>query len=504
MRPTRPQQAKARQRGAALIVTLVIVVMGIATALVGSLSTTALKNARQEKTSVALAQAKEALISYATTYPEFHPKGTPERIAFVPGHLPCPDSSNAIGNEGDEDPNCGTKGVTVVGYLPWKTLGLPPLHDSWGNCLWYAVSGSFKANPKADLLNWDSLGQFQIVGNDGSTVIAGATEESRPVAIVFSPGPPLPGQSRTGGIGECGSDYDPAHFLDTTSTINNATPNSTADGISVVAAAGPEVSYNDRLLWISRDDILTRGIEKRSDLNTSLQSLLQKTAECIASYGNNRLPWAAPILLADAAPDTYQNDKFNDVQNLLVGRIPFHVWDSFQSTASTLSSFSNCTSSSSTGCRLFRPDNCPTFLAMAGYPTTQDGATYKDSPDGWFEKWKDHLFFAVAEDFKPSSTTLLANLCDTPTVAGRKCLYVDDIGPYAGVVIFAGNRQTGQVRATLGDRNSAANYLDGINATAININAPSNSQFGKFAHDGNDRLICIKVNLTIDVNCSNP
>ena len=44
MHPTRPQQAKAGQRGAALLVMLVIVVMGISTALVGSLSTTALKN----------------------------------------------------------------------------------------------------------------------------------------------------------------------------------------------------------------------------------------------------------------------------------------------------------------------------------------------------------------------------------------------------------------------------------------------------------------------------
>lgn len=513
---TKPDNRRSRRRsgvpdkqsGAALLVFLALIVVAASYFLVSALNRVNMQVERDKTTAAALAQAKEALIGYAMTYPELHPKGSPERIAFVPGHLPCPDSSSIIGNEGDEDPNCGTKGVTVVGYLPWKALGLPPLRDGWGNCLWYAVSGSFKTNPKTDLLNWDSLGQFQVVGADGSTVIAGITAESRPVAIVFSPGPPLPGKSRTGGTGKCGGDYNPANFLDTVATVNNATPNSTADGISVVAATGPKDSYNDKLLWISRDDILARGIEKRSDLITSLQSLLQKTAECIAAYGNantdKRLPWAAPIILADASPDTYKNDKFNDAANLLVGRIPFHVRDSYQASGSTLSSFTACTSSSSTGCRLFRPDNCSTFLAMAGYPTATDGVSYKDSPDGWFEKWKDHLFFAVAEDFKPSSAIAEVNLCDTPTIAGRKCLYVDSIGPYAGIVIFAGSRQTGKTRATLADRNLPDNYLEGINATAININDPSNSQFGQFAHAGNDQIVCIKRDLNIDVSCLDP
>ena len=491
------------------MVMLVIVVLGITAVLLNSLNTSSLKIARQEISTTAMAQAKDALIGYAIAYPEFHPKGTPGRIAFVPGHLPCPDSNSAIGNEGDEDPNCGTKGVTVVGYLPWKTLGLAPLRDSWGNCLWYAVSGSFKANPKTDLLNWDSIGQFQVVGADGSTVIAGGTTETRPVAVIFSPGPPLSGQNRTGGIGECGGDYDPAHFLDTVATVSNATLNSTADGISVVAATGPAGSYNDKLLWISRDDILARGIEKRSDLNTSQQSLLQKTAECIASYGlantNKRLPWAAPITLADAAPDTYQNDKFNDTANLLVGRIPFIVRDSFLSTGSTLPSFAFCPASSP-GCRLFRPDNCgATFLAMAGYPTTTDGVSNKDSPDGWFEKWKDHLFFAVAEDFKPSSVIAAANLCNTPTAAGRKCLYVDGIGPYASIVIFAGRRQTGQSRDTVSNKNLPGNYLEGINATAITNNNPSDPQFGKFTRaGGNEQIVCIRTNLTVDTSCNYP
>ncbi|MDD5181297.1 MAG: hypothetical protein PHT15_08570, partial [Gallionellaceae bacterium] len=49
-----------RQRGAALMVMLVILVMGSAAFLVSSLSRSALQTERDQKTAEALAQAKEA------------------------------------------------------------------------------------------------------------------------------------------------------------------------------------------------------------------------------------------------------------------------------------------------------------------------------------------------------------------------------------------------------------------------------------------------------------
>ncbi len=51
-----------KQHGAVLMVMLIFMVLGTATVLVGSLSSTALKNSQQKSTAAVLAQAKEALI----------------------------------------------------------------------------------------------------------------------------------------------------------------------------------------------------------------------------------------------------------------------------------------------------------------------------------------------------------------------------------------------------------------------------------------------------------
>src|SRR5450759_1302013 len=125
-------QGQGQQRGAVLMIMLVIMVMGIAAVLISSLSTTALKNARQETTSNALVQAKDALIGYAVSDPN------------RPGELPCPDFDNdgMITLADYSGSNC----KSLIGRLPWKTLGLPDLRDGSGEHLWYAISDTFHAN----------------------------------------------------------------------------------------------------------------------------------------------------------------------------------------------------------------------------------------------------------------------------------------------------------------------------------------------------------------------
>src|SRR5476649_1843662 len=104
-------QGRGKQHGAVLMIMLVIMVMGIAAVLISSLSTTALKNARQETTSNALAQAKDALIGRAVS------------DSNLPGSLPCPDTS---GN-GSADLFISSDCPNYIGRLPWRTLGLPDL-----------------------------------------------------------------------------------------------------------------------------------------------------------------------------------------------------------------------------------------------------------------------------------------------------------------------------------------------------------------------------------------
>ncbi|MBK8120557.1 MAG: hypothetical protein IPK39_16285 [Sulfuritalea sp.] len=94
-----------------------------------------------------LAQAREALLAYAATY-----RDDPSRSTEVFGYLPCPDTSGKTGiqtpGDGEAAATCGTSEQAAIGLLPYKTLGLPDLRDSSGVCLWYAVAGGFKNNPK--------------------------------------------------------------------------------------------------------------------------------------------------------------------------------------------------------------------------------------------------------------------------------------------------------------------------------------------------------------------
>src|SRR5450759_3419021 len=95
-------QGRGKQRGAVLMIMLVIMVMGIAAVLISSLSTTALKNARQETTSNALAQAKDALIGRAIS------------DSNMPGSLPCPDTND----DGSAELLSGNNCPSYIGRLP--------------------------------------------------------------------------------------------------------------------------------------------------------------------------------------------------------------------------------------------------------------------------------------------------------------------------------------------------------------------------------------------------
>lgn len=264
--PTTPPFFHHKQRGAALLLLLIIVVVGAAFLL------NALKNnpniERDKVTADALAKAKEGLIGYAATYRDTHPSPGPV-YDQVFGYLPCPDTNN----DGVADTPCGTTDAPVVGRLPWKTLGLPPLRDSGGECLWYAVSGTYKNNPATGVLNWDTNGQF-IIQDETGAIIAGATAEARPAAIIFSPGTALAGQDRTpAGTSECGGNSTLGAYLEGNNAFVSppvATPSTT---ITLTSGTSGSAANNDRSLWIMPADIFNR-IKKRSDFATDIANLL--------------------------------------------------------------------------------------------------------------------------------------------------------------------------------------------------------------------------------------
>lgn len=219
-----------RQRGVALMVMLVVMIMGIAAVLIGSLTVTALKNEQQKKTSEALAQAKDALIGYAVS------------DSNRPGELPCPD----VNGDGKLTMNVdyiGGNCVSLIGRIPWITLGLPELLDGDANRLWYALSGPFHANGSS-IINSNTKGTLAVYRADGATTLTEAGYSA--VAVIFSPGSPFGSQSRS----TTAEQNNASNYLDSANGKNNA------------ASSGPFIagiksdSFNDQLLFITTKDLM--------------------------------------------------------------------------------------------------------------------------------------------------------------------------------------------------------------------------------------------------------
>lgn len=478
MRLPRHRLVQTKQHGAALMVMLVIMVMGALTFLINSFSKAGLQIGRDQKTSEALAQAKNALIGYAITYGDTHP-------GEVHGYLPCPDTDAANG-EGSSKLSCGGKNISVAGRLPWRSLGLAPLRDGNGECLWYAVSGTYKNNPKTDLMNWDNAGLFELMASDGASYLAGPAADNRAVAVIFAPGATLGNQNRssTGNAPICGGNYTASNYLDndTVHGINNASPDATNPNAmsrfitGLFEDASDNVIVNDRVIFISRDDIFN-AIMRRADFvdpaRNPLRLMTRKAAECIADYGrknsagaaDKRLPWAGR--LRSPADDYWTDSNYDDEVGRLSGRLPFRVNTSDSATNNMITSLYYQLKSDGSNCT-----GVPAWPVY--YP--------------WWTNWKDHLFYALADDFKPSSGS---TTCGT-------CLGVNSTGAYAAVIMFAGKKLVGQARTSAADRLNFANYLEGRNFTNHpNTAGNSDYQSGAATNSFNDVLYCINPDLTV-------
>jgi len=257
-----------KQRGAALMVMLVILIIGATAMLLHSLNSTTLRLEREQITADALAHAKEALISYAISS-----ENTGAATAR-PGNFPCPDT-DAPGTAayGSEQGSCSSAGGTTIGRLPWKTLGIPELLDADGEPLWYAVSNNFRKS--TSIINSDTLGTLQTYAPDGSTLLT--TLGSEAVAIVFAPGRIIGTQQRSSNTDKTTA----SNYLDTANGFNNAT--STGPFI----AADKSDSFNDRLMIIRTRDFIPI-IEKR--VAKELISILENYRSTNGTY-----PYPAPF-----------------------------------------------------------------------------------------------------------------------------------------------------------------------------------------------------------------
>ena len=448
-----------------MMIMIVILVLGITTALLGSFSPTKSKIARQEKTTAALAEAKEALIGFAITYGDTHTSP-----AQAHGYLPCPDiDGDSSGNpEGRSELSCGGKNVSSIGRLPWKSLELPPQRGGDDECLWYAVSGTFQDNQKTDMLNWNTLGLLEIIDGGGSTITQNV------VAVIFAPGPVLDdgvlnvqNRAADGSAPTCGGNYTATNYLDSDGTINNGTVSTTANDISKFRA-GITAQINDQFVFITRDEIFNAR-----NFKIKLNAMTKHAAECIADYGrrnsggasDKRLPWSGRLR---SPTDDYKTDSnYDDEDGRLAGRLPYLVNRSDSETGNLITDpWYQLKSDGS---------NCPSVTDWPAYYP-------------WWKNWKGHLFYGLADGFKPDGGS---SGCGT-------CLTVNGAGSYPAVVVFANRILSGiaQTRTTDADHLNFTNYLEGENHTNVLAGNGSNYESGDTASI-NDTLYCINPDLSV-------
>jgi type II secretory pathway pseudopilin PulG len=511
-----------RQRGAALLIMIVFMVVGIAAVLITSLSTAALKHTRQEKTLVALNQAKEALIGRAVS------------DSNRPGELPCPDINGDgqltlnVDFSGGSPPTC----IAMVGYLPWKTLGLSELRDGDNSKLWYALSQNFYAGNTA-ILNSDTPGQLST---------SGAQSQSNIVAIIFAPGAPLCGQTRNA------NSID--QYLEAVSSVTATT--------AVISAESNDCSaspFNDQFLVIDANDIL-RPTEMR---------IAREARACLDNYASSsgqKYPWAEPVTnptgggqistffgrisvtpnistsvlpptppallnlqssvsnlqnAVNACINSANSSNTSDLKDIS-GSIRSAL---FGQTASPYSNVLNAAISASPSpigtatypCNYIRnqPNNNPivesvsnavnavatavagtssTSSADASMSTAWPAACIVNQP--YWTDWRNLVFYQVVNGFQPGGTTLNC---------GGACLSINGNGAYRAAVLIARNAVGAQTRSSnVSDISNLANYLEGINvhdsagtSTAFETHLMSTTQYSIV----NDLVLC----LDGQVNC---
>lgn len=420
------------QTGAALLIFLILLVMGALTYVVNNLTPEAVEAARARKTEAALAQARDALIGYALRYREAQAAQTPPKPDRPYGFLPMPDPGTSRFNSGQQNPSCNTEGCamdfinglfpgqqeTIIGRLPWKTLGLPPIRDGHEECLWYAVSAHHKSlefDPNIPM-NWDTLGHFDIVVANGTNALnsALASAHERPVAIIFAPGPPLPGQDRsdsaTDSVAACHGNYDVKNYLDpAVATALGGVTNYLANTNAASGVTGDSDPSNDP---DAPKRMLTGGKVFERGGNFHASGCVDANCTLLA---NDR---GLAITADDLFGAIRKNANFRLDINSLLDRMVGCLRDQIVASGPLAKG------------------------KIADSPTACYSAN--THPRGYYPHWHEMIF-----------TTAPA------TVNGTPC---------AGALLFSGQRGTGQPRITAVDKITPANYLEGVNLTEYAAN----------------------------------
>jgi type II secretory pathway pseudopilin PulG len=409
------------------MILLVLLVMGALAYLIGNLAPELNEPRRERQTQEVLAQARDALIGYALRYRE----SQPDRVY---GYLPLPDLGRSRNNnvactppneEGCDAANFAGNAIntTVIGRLPWRTLGIEPLRDANGECLWYAISGSHQRVQATTPMNWDTLSHLDVVVANGSAslVAALASAHQRPVAVIFSPGPPLASQNR-GNLGgddvtQCGGNYDVRNYLD---------PH-TAGALGVVT----NYLANVNNAYAVTDPNTPKALSPQGRIFSSGGNLLPKAceaADCTLLANDSGLALTGDQLFGAIR----KHALFRTDINAMLDRMVNCLRDKFVAGGFAPAAIGGYT---------------PPADKLAGhlpFDACYDGTKV---PLAYYDSYQELLFVA-----KPS---------------GAGTFTVNSDAGCAGTLVFAGQRGAGQQRVSAADRSALTNYLEGNNLASF-------------------------------------
>jgi len=270
----------SRQRGAALLVMLLLFVLGATWFLISRFdSLNANQTARERDTNATVLRlAKRALIGY--TIAQANKSGEDN-----PGALPCPehawyidynDKAGTMGpSTGVSSPGYGTANCSSIGRFPWRTIGTDMLVDAVGEPLWYVVGPTWRKTSTSTktTINSNTAGDLTV---DGQQV----------VALISAPGRPMNSAAGTTTAGVTCSARNQARVSPVTSAVDPLDYLECYNSATLAfTASGPSASTNDQVVAITAADLMP-GIEASvaNRMEREITPVL-KTVYASASWG---------------------------------------------------------------------------------------------------------------------------------------------------------------------------------------------------------------------------
>ncbi len=249
------------QSGTALLGFMLIIVVSLSYYLIRNLNQNFRLNSLNAQTTNALAEAKQALLSWAVSHP------------VNPGALPMPDRNGDGEYSGESDCFNGAIGNNLLlGKMPWRDvaspckdaselsgLGLYPVEHT-GEVLWYAVSKNLVyESPSYPIMSIALLNKTMdwITVRDPNGVVI----SDRVAFVVLAPGAALGNQNRSGTAPSANQ------YLDSVTIDGTVYSNADTDQDFIIypnsnLTADPVDNFNDRLVFVTIDKLMD-GIKKR-------------------------------------------------------------------------------------------------------------------------------------------------------------------------------------------------------------------------------------------------